>query len=519
MTNKTRETVKRKIRRLNNGEPPRVLDLFAGCGGLSLGFQAAGFKIVGAVENDPAASRTHARNFHKESHCQAHAQPKNITEFEPADLRTMLQLGRTVGSAVDVIIGGPPCQAFARIGRAKLREIAEHPDAFLQDARANLYVRYLDYVREFKPLALVMENVPDALNFGGTNVAEETAQALESLGYVTKYSILNAAFFGVPQMRERVILIAYRKELQRPVSFPEPVLWADLPVGYHNSRNVALRSLTDSKQMTLPFEDLRDQQHYVPFQEPDENSPAAITCRMAMDDLPAIGSHLAGNSVKQPQRFKEIKAYPSGKQLNAYTQLMRNWPGYENQEGFIDHEIRYTPRDYQLFRRMKPGDQYPQAHELALRMCEEERIRRKIKIGTKQHDELIAEIVPPYDPSKFPNKWRKLESFLPSRTLLAHLGKDTYTHIHYDRKQARMISVREAARLQSFPDGFEFHKTLNGAFRQIGNAVPPLLAYAIASSVQRVLGAQPDAASSRFKKLYKNVCSKPSSSQRRRSAS
>ena len=160
------------------------------------------------------------------------------------------------------------------------------PDAFLQDARANLYVRYLDYVREFKPLALVMENVPDALNFGGTNVAEETAQALESLGYVTKYSILNAAFFGVPQMRERLILIAYRKELRKPVAFPQPVLWADLPIGYQHSRNVALRSLPDTMQMTLPFEDLRDQQHYVSFQEPDKASPAAITCKMAMDDLP-----------------------------------------------------------------------------------------------------------------------------------------------------------------------------------------------------------------------------------------
>ncbi|MGN6569216.1 MAG: DNA cytosine methyltransferase, partial [Flavipsychrobacter sp.] len=94
-----------------------------------------------------------------------------------------------------------------------------------------------------------------------------------------------------------------------------------------------------------------------------------------------------------------------------------------------------------------------------------------------------ATIVPPYADNKFPNKWRKMEADRPARTLLAHLGKDGYSHIHYDSNQARTISVREAARLQSFPDGFVFAGTMNPAFRQIGNAVPPLLAKAIASVV------------------------------------
>jgi DNA (cytosine-5)-methyltransferase 1 len=89
-------------------------------------------------------------------------------------------------------------------------------------------------------------------------------------------------------------------------------------------------------------------------------------------------------------------------------------------------------------------------------------------------------MVPPYDPTKFPNRWWKLGANSPVRTLTAHIGKDTYTHIHYDSEQARVITVREAARLQSFPDGFKFAGTMNPAFRQIGNAVPPLLARAIA---------------------------------------
>ncbi len=108
-------------------------------------------------------------------------------------------------------------------------------------------------------------------------------------------------------------------------------------------------------------------------------------------------------------------------------------------------------------------------------------IRLSQQIGEWQC--LVAVIVPPYDPCKFANKWRKMHADRPARTLMAHLGKDGYTHIHYDSEQTRTISIREAARLQSFPDGFLFDSAMNPAFRQIGNAVPPLLAYAIATEV------------------------------------
>jgi DNA (cytosine-5)-methyltransferase 1 len=94
----------------------------------------------------------------------------------------------------------------------------------------------------------------------------------------------------------------------------------------------------------------------------------------------------------------------------------------------------------------------------------------------------------PYDPDKFPNKWWKLDRERPVRTLMAHLGKDSYSHIHFDSEQARPISVREAARLQSFPDGFVFDGSMNPALRQIGNAVPPLLAYAVAMAMRKTLG-------------------------------
>ncbi len=89
--------------------------------------------------------------------------------------------GTPPGEAIDVIIGGPPCQAFARVGRAKLREVQDHPTAFKQDPRGNLYLRYLDYVQRLQPVAILMEKVPDLINYGGHNIGEETFTASISL--------------------------------------------------------------------------------------------------------------------------------------------------------------------------------------------------------------------------------------------------------------------------------------------------------------------------------------------------
>ena len=183
-----------QLNRLARGEPPGVLDLFAGAGGLSLGFQRAGFRIDGAVEIDPLAARTHARNFHPRDF-EHHAVARDISRTEPGELGL---------DAIDVLIGGPPCQAYARVGRAKLREIADHPSAFKVDPRGNLYLRYLAWVKALRPLALLVENVPDILHYGHHNVVEEMVEALNDLGYVARYSLINSAFHGCPQMRDRV---------------------------------------------------------------------------------------------------------------------------------------------------------------------------------------------------------------------------------------------------------------------------------------------------------------------------
>lgn len=478
------QTVRKKIARLRSGGKPRVLDLFAGCGGLSLGFQAAGFSLRAAVESDADAARSHGLNFHIGD--PKHSSARDIIETRPEDLAAELDLG-PVADSIDVIIGGPPCQAFARVGRPKLREIDAHPQAFRHDPRARLYQEYLRYVTAFYPLAVLVENVPDVLNHGGQNIAEEICEVLEEKGYVCGYTLLNAAFYGVPQMRERMFLIAYRRELAQRVAFPVPSHWLVLPPGYEGSRAVALKVLNG----------LLDGAHdYIDPPAADLRLPRAVTAEEAIGDLPPIYARqqlASGDLRRGARRFDQSLHYDRRRKISAYAQLMRAWPGFEAPDGLKDHVIRYLPRDYELFARLNPGDQYPQAHQHALEMLAEQvkALRRQgktVREGSAEYARLKEAIVPPYDAGKFPNKWRKMWRDQPARTLMAHLGKDSYSHIHYDSEQARTISVREAARLQSFPDGFVFCGTMNPAFRQIGNAVPPLMAKALAGTIARALG-------------------------------
>ena len=480
--NMIRQTIERKIARLRTGRPPRVLDLFAGCGGLSLGFEAAGFELTAAIECDPDAARSHGLNFHPGQ--EAHSQARDILTTHPEDLARQLSLG-AVAEAIDVIVGGPPCQAFARVGRPKLREIDAHPQAFKHDPRARLYLEYLSYVEAFQPLAVLVENVPDVLNHGGQNIAEEICEVLEQKGYICRYTLLNAAFYGVPQTRQRMFLIAYRGEITDQVIFPEPTHWVELPSGYEGSRAVALKLLNDS--------DLFGNAH--DYTDPPKATPElipAVTAEQALGDLPSIYARdllKSGELRRGARRFDKPIPYDAHTRLSTYARLMRDWPGFQApHEGLKDHVIRYLPRDYELFARLNPGDQYPQAwkhaHDMLAERIQELRDRGiSIFKGTSEYERLKERIIPPYDVHKFPNKWRKMEADQPARTLMAHLGKDGYSHIHYDSAQARTISVREAARLQSFPDGFVFNGTMNPAFRQIGNAVPPLMAKALATTI------------------------------------
>jgi DNA (cytosine-5)-methyltransferase 1 len=190
----------------------------------------------------------------------------------------------------------------------------------------------------------------------------------------------------------------------------------------------------------------------------------------------------------------EAVGYLTSKPSTPYSRLMRQWHGFATKKATTGHVIRYLPRDYKIFAEIAEGWQYPQIHaHVESKIANWLGARRNAGLTTDLRTAEVRDFVKswriPYDPSKFSNKWWKLEAQKPVRTLLAHLGKDSYSHIHFDSEQARTISVREAARLQSFPDGFVFKGSMNPAFKQIGNAVPALFAYAIAMAMRKDLGA------------------------------
>jgi DNA (cytosine-5)-methyltransferase 1 len=474
------EILRQKAERIREGGSIRVLDLFSGCGGLSLGFDAAGFSISAAVEMDPQAAATHALNFSHENAAVGCA--RDIQQTDPDALAAELGMAGYTAENIDVIIGGPPCQAFTRIGRAKLREVKNDRNAFLNDARSQLYRRYLDYVKAFRPLAILMENVPDILNYGGVNIADAVCDDLSELGYNCSYTLLNTVYYGVPQMRERMFLIGLHESVDAEIVFPLPTHMGDLPRGYHGSRNVALQTI------------LRQDEHRYFRQPPvagEEDLLPAVTAATALSDLPELRDHLEGKAKRGMRDTSAVMAYRTAAQ-NAFQLMMRQWDGFATDNDVKSNVIRYLPRDFPIFRAMKPGDQYPQALQIARQLYEQkiECLNAENTSADRSPDvyeNLRKKTIPPYSDGKFPNKWRKMEADKPSRTLMAHLGKDSYSHIHYDSAQSRTISVREAARLQSFPDGFEFSGAMNAAFRQIGNAVPPLMARRLAECIHGML--------------------------------
>jgi DNA (cytosine-5)-methyltransferase 1 len=488
MTRTSLQLIRRaKIERLHAGAAPRALDICSGCGGLSLGLQRAGFELSAHLEIDPEAAASYALNFGAgEANSSEWAKSRDMESCSASQLVADLGLTTSAAESFDLLAAGLPCQAFARIGRSKLRSVTGHDHAFRKDPRAALYRRFLQYVEDTQPLAILVENVPDILNFGGQNVPEEICESLERAGYRTGYTILNAAYFGVPQVRERLFIVALATELGIVPQFPAPLHSFDLPKGYEGSRRVALKCVDSTSQ------------YFHPIPTPDSALKNAVGAKEALEDLPKIREHLTAPSSLRRRKLGDQLAYREVKTgLSAYAISMRSWPGFETADSVNGHLVRLTPRDFPIFARMKHGGDYPHAREVAEEILAESVVEAGLSGARKNsrvYKALRASIVPPYDPDKFPNKWWKLDPSKPSRTLTAHMGKDTYSHIHYESAQRRTISVREAARLQSFPDGFVFAGAMNAAFRQIGNAVPPLVAFELAKVLRVALtgtGAQP----------------------------
>jgi len=368
---------------------PVVLDLFCGAGGLSLGFAMAGYHIGLGVEIDRFAYQTHCYNF------------GNICyQGDIRDIRDPEHFIREHGlKKVDVVIGGPPCQGFSRVGRGKIRSVRNDP-TYVHDSRNQFYLEFIRFVKALRPLCFAMENVPDLMFYRdreGLLLDKIISVFQDELGYQVDYQILHADHYGVPQTRRRLFIIG--NSLGKPDCWPEP-LYRDYPV-----------SVWD-----------------------------------AISDLPVVSHN---------HRLDEMP-YQPGHQLNRYQQLMREGAGHV----LYNHQTRYhNEQDLATFALMSEGEKYVDLPE-------------KFK---RYRDDI------------FKDKYRKLYRHQPSWTLEAHIGKDTYRHIYPsvpgEPEPPRTISVREAARLQSFPDRFRFLGPFTRQFYQIGNAVPPLLAKAIAETM------------------------------------
>ena len=438
---------------------PEVIDLFSGCGGLSLGFRHVGFNVTHGIELSKDAVETASYNLHWRYGEESNHVCKDITQADPDDIV------KSIGTAGCIVIGGPPCQAYSLIGRAKLKSLGEDREN-TNDRRGFLYQDFLRFVYALNARAVVMENVPEATDFGGKNVPDIVCGSLKRHGYIPFWTILNSADYGVPQIRERVILIAVRETEKIEIKLPIPT-----NCNQDNSRIAANESR---------FKNFAEQCKYFTYpQKSLKSMPDWVTVGDAFSDLPELFPN--EHTVYRLEKITTPMKYHSEPQ-NSFQVAMRTWFGPDKDYVTGNCFRKYT-RDFPIFARMKQGDDYSDASRIADELLQKACTARGItSINSKAYEDIKSRIVPPYDRENFVAKWQRLCLDKPSYTLVAHLSVDTYSHIH--PTEPRGISVREAARLQSFPDDFLIQCSMGAAYKQIGNAVPPLMAVAVAKCIK-----------------------------------
>ncbi|WP_409968821.1 DNA cytosine methyltransferase [Bengtsoniella intestinalis] len=337
-----------------------VIDFFCGCGGLSYGFEKAGYNVLLGIDNDAMALKTFELN-----HAGSKTICGDITEITYGD-----QIKKLIGDQkIDVIVGGPPCQGMSLSGPRKF-----------DDPRNKLYLSYIRLVEEIKPRAFVIENVPGLVSLFKGEIKESIIEKLTAMGYKVNFQIMLASEHGVPQNRKRVVFVGLREDV---FSFPE--------------------ALGDM-----------------------------VTCEMALSDLPALESELG----------EDTMAYSVAPQ-NEYQALMR-----KNTLQVKNHiAAAHSDKIKHIISLVPDGGNYKD-------LPDEYKESRNFHVA-----------------------WTRFNSQKPSPTI------DTGHRHHFHYKYNRVPTVRESARLQSFPDDFLFLGNKTQQFRQVGNAVPPLMAQRIAEKL------------------------------------
>lgn len=395
----------------------KTVDLFAGCGGLSEGFHQTGeFEIVAAVEWEKRPAATFAKRL--DFYGVENSEERTI-RFDIQRTSELLQgfnndpdYGAHVGldalvskRGVDVVVGGPPCQAYSVAGRIR------DENGMHDDYRNFLFESYLSVVTHFTPKACIFENVPGIFSAspGGISIIERIEKAFDDAGYYVIHDLKDRAIFdtsefSVPQLRKRVIIFGVSKS-----HYP----------------------------------------HYMEVADEFYSSLVALKCTIKSNVYSAI-SDLA-SIVPTLKPLKHISH-----QLVKPSNISDHTPRFHNQ------------RDIEIFR-MLANDILSGANEYV-------KAESLHKLYTEKTGNSAAV-----------HKYHVLRKDKPSNTIPAHLYKDGLRHIHYDPVQARSITVREAARLQSFPDNFEFFGAMGDKYKMIGNAVPPTFAKSIGKALSDTL--------------------------------